>query len=186
MTLLILGLILWTVVHVFKRVAPDARARMDEAIGPGPARGVIAALLLLSVVLIVVGFRGAPFVAVYAPPSWGVHLNNLLMLGAVGLMGAGHSKGYARSWLRHPMLTAVLVWALAHLIVNGDLFSLVLFGWMGLWAIAEMVAIGAREPAWTRPEPGAAGDVRWVIVTLVVFAVITTVHTLLGYWPFPQ
>jgi hypothetical protein len=50
-----------------------------------------------------------------------------------------------------------------------------------------MVAIGAREPAWTRPEPGtAAGDVRWVIVTLVAFAVITTVHALLGYWPFPQ
>ena len=53
------------------------------------------------------GFRRAPFVAVYDPPSWGIHLNNLMMLVAVGLLGAGHSKGRARSWLRHPMLTAV-------------------------------------------------------------------------------
>ena len=187
MTLLVLGLILWTTVHVFKRVAPDARARMSEAMGAGPARGVVAVLLLVATVLIVVGFRGAPFVAVYDPPSWGVHLNNLLMLGAVGLLGAGHSKGYARSWLRHPMLTAVIVWAAAHLLVNGDRASLVLFGWMGLWALAEMALINAREPNWVRPEPGTtAGTIRWVVISLVVFVVITNVHSWLGYWPFPQ
>ena len=60
MTLLILGLVLWTVVHLLKRVAPDARARMDARMGAGPARGVIAGLLLLSVVLMIVGFRRAP------------------------------------------------------------------------------------------------------------------------------
>ena len=59
MTLLVVGLILWTVVHLFKRVAPGARAGMGEAIGAGPARGVIAGLLVLAVVLIVVGFRGS-------------------------------------------------------------------------------------------------------------------------------
>ena len=58
---------------------------------------------------------------------------------------------------------------------------------MGLWAVAEMALISAREPAWVRPAPGTtAGTVRWVVITLVVFAVITTVHTWLGYWPFPQ
>ena len=62
-----------------------------------------------------------------------------------------------------------------------------LFGWLGLWAVAEMLLINAREPAWVRPAPGTtAGDVRWVVITLVVFAVIATVHTWLGYWPFPQ
>ena len=187
MTLLVLGILIWVVVHLFKRVAPEARARMDARLGKGPARGVTAALLLLATLLIVIGFRRAPFVAVYDPPSWGIHLNNLMMLGAVALLGAGHSKGVARTWLRHPMLTAVVVWALAHLLVNGDRASLVLFGAMGLWAVAEMALISAREPAWVRPAPGTtAGTVRWIAITLVVFAVITTVHTWLGYWPFPQ
>jgi uncharacterized membrane protein len=187
MTLLVLGLILWTLVHVFKRVAPGARAAMDRAMGAGPARGVIAALLLLATVLMVVGFRRAPFVPVYDPPSWGIHLNNLMMICAVGLLGAGHSKGIARSWMRHPMLTAVLVWAVAHLLVNGDRASVLLFGWLGLWAAVEMLLISARAPAWVRPEPGTtAGTVRWVVISLVVFAVITAVHTWLGYWPFPQ
>jgi uncharacterized membrane protein len=186
-TLLVLGLILWTLVHVFKRVAPDARAAMDRSMGAGPARGVIAVLLLVGTVLMVVGFRRAPFVAVYDPPAWGIHLNNLLMICAVFLLGAGHSKGVARRWLRHPMLTAVAVWAVAHLLVNGDRASLVLFGWLGIWAVAEMLLINAREPVWVRPEPGTtAGTVRWVVISLVVFAVIVTVHTWLGYWPFPQ
>jgi uncharacterized membrane protein len=134
-----------------------------------------------------VGYRGAAFVPVYGPPGWGIHVNNLLMLGAVGLLGAGHSKGRARSWLRHPMLTAVVVWAVAHLLVNGDRASLVLFGWMGLWAVAEMALISAREPAWVRPATGTvAGDVRWVVITLVVFGVIVAVHAWLGYPPFPH
>jgi uncharacterized membrane protein len=187
MTLLVLGLILWTAVHLFKRVAPDARARMDAAMGAGPAKGVIAVLLLAATALIIIGFRRAPGAPVYLPPTWGVHLNNLLMLVAVGLLGAGHSKGRARSWLRHPMLAAVVVWAVAHLLVNGDAASLVLFGWMGLWAIAEMLTNNAREPIWQRPAPGTtAGDLRWAAITLVLFAVITAIHTWLGYWPFPQ
>ncbi|HRO10777.1 MAG TPA: NnrU family protein, partial [Amaricoccus sp.] len=96
-------------------------------------------------------------------------------------------KGVARTWMRHPMLTAVLIWAVAHLLVNGDRASLVLFGWLGLWAIAEMLLIGAREPAWVRPGPGTtAGTVRWVVISVVLFAVITAIHGWLGYWPFPQ
>ena len=141
----------------------------------------------LGLLLMVIGYRRAPFEPLYDPPSWGIHLNNLAMLVAVGLVGAGHSKGRARSWLRHPMLTGVVVWAIAHLLVNGDIASLLLFGWLGLWALASMALINAREPAWVRPAPGpASGDVRLVVITLVVFAVITTVHTWLGYWPFPQ
>ena len=187
MILLVLGVLIWIAVHLFKRLAPERRARMDAALGVGPARGVMAGLLLLATLLMVAGFRGAPFVAVYDPPAWGVHLNNLMMLAAIGLLGAGHSKGVARTWMRHPMLTAVVIWALAHLLVNGDLASLVLFGGMGLWAMAEMALISARAPAWVPPGPGStAGTVRWIGISLLVFAGITAVHAWLGYWPFPQ
>ena len=88
--------------------------------------------------LIVIGYRAAPFVAVYTPPAWTIHVNNLAMLGAVLLFGAGHPRGRVRTWLRHPMLTGVIIWALAHLLVNGDLASIVLFGGLGLWAAVSI------------------------------------------------
>jgi uncharacterized membrane protein len=187
MTLLVLGLVVWSLAHLFGRAAPGARAALARSMGTGPSKGVMALAIVVGVILIVVGFRGAPFVPVYDPPAWGIHVNNLMMLGAVALLGMGHSKSRARGWLRHPMLTAVVVWAIAHLLVNGDRASLVLFGWMGLWAVGSILLINAREPVWVRPAAGTvAGDVRLVIVTLVAFALITTVHAWLGYWPFPQ
>lgn len=186
MTLLVLGLIVWTAAHLFKRVAPGARASLAQALGAGPSRGVMAGSILVGLVLIVIGYRGAEVAPVYAPPSWGVHLNNLLMLIAVGLVGASHSKSRVRGWLRNPMLTGVVVWAVAHLLVNGDVASLVLFGWLGIWALASIVMIDAGDPVKPAPVASLAGDVRLGIITLVVFAVIVAIHTWLGYPPFPH
>jgi uncharacterized membrane protein len=187
MTLLVLGLILWTAAHLFKRVAPAARAGLTEAVGERPSKGVMALVILVSVVLMVVGYHAAPVTPVYTPPTWGIHVNNLAMFAAVLLMGAGQSKSHARAWLRNPMLTGVAVWALAHLVVNGDVASLVLFGWLGLWAVGSIALIDTQEPGWTRPQPGTtAGDVRLVVIAAVIYAVIAAIHTWLGYWPFPQ
>ncbi|MHA3914053.1 NnrU family protein [Halovulum sp. GXIMD14793] len=184
MGLLIAGLALWIAAHVFKRLAPGARAALQEKLGDG-SKGIVALVLLISVVLMVIGFRGSDFEPVYDPPSWGTHLNNLLMVIAVILMGMGSSKGRMRSWLRHPMLTGVMVWAAAHLLVNGDLSSVILFATIGAWALAEIVLINAREPVWDRPAPGpAAGDIRLLVISAVVFAVIAFIHNWLGYWPF--
>jgi uncharacterized membrane protein len=187
MWMLVLGLVFWTVAHMFKRAAPDARTGLAAAVGDGPSRAIMALGIAIGLVLIIVGYRRAPFEPVYDPPAWGIHLNNLLMLGAVALMGAGRSKGHTRSLLRHPMLTGVLVWAIAHLLVNGDLASLVMFGWLGAWAIASMLLINAREPVWVRPAPGpVSGDIRLAAIALGVYVVIAAIHTWLGYWPFPQ
>jgi uncharacterized membrane protein len=187
MTVLILGLLVWTAAHMFKRATPDARASLGQAMGAGPTKGIMAALIGVGLILIIWGYRRAPFVPVYDPPSWGIHLNNLLMLAAVFLLGAGRSRGHARSWLRHPMLAGVNVWAVAHLLVNGDQASLVMFGWLGAWAVASMLLINAREPVWQRPAPGPiAGDIRLALITVVVFGVIAAIHAWLGYWPFPS
>ena len=186
MTLLVFGLIVWTLAHAFKRLMPGARAGLARGLGAGPSKVVVALAILAGLVLIVIGYRQAPVVPVYAPPAWGIHLNNLLMLGAVALLGMGHSKGRARSWLRHPMLLSVVVWAIAHLLVNGDQASLIMFGWLGLWAITEIRVINAAEPDWVRPAPGPAkGDIRLAIITVVAFAVIVAIHTFLGYPPVP-
>lgn len=185
MLLLILGLLLWTAAHLLKRLAPDARQALTARFGEGGSKGVVAGAIGLGVLLMIVGYRMADFTNVYTTPSWTVHLNNLMMLGSVALFGMGSSKGRARTWLRHPMLTGVLVWALAHLIVNGDLASVVLFGWLALWSVGEMALINAKTGPWDRPEPGpASGDVRLVIISVVVFVVIGLIHGWLGYWPF--
>jgi uncharacterized membrane protein len=95
------------------------------------------------------------------------------------------TKGRLRGAMRHPQLTAVKVWAVAHLLVNGDLASLILFGGLLVWAVLEVVMIN-RSEAWVRPAPGEAKkDILLVVITIVMFLAITFVHNWLGVWPFP-
>ena len=185
MTLLILGLVVWSLAHAFKRAVPGERAALTEKIGAGPSRGVMAALIAAGLLLMIFGYRSAPYVAVYTPPGWAIHVNNLLMLIAVLLFGASHSKSRIRGWLRNPMLSGVVLWAIAHLLVNGDLASLVLFGGLGTWAVVTIVLIDASSD-WAPPAPGPVmAEVRLGVITLVVFGVIVAIHTWLGYPPFP-
>tara|TARA_R110002124_G_scaffold124678_4_gene283768 strand:+ start:1443 stop:2009 length:567 start_codon:yes stop_codon:yes gene_type:complete len=186
MTILVLGVALWWAAHLLKSVTPRLRDGMTERMGEAGARGAIAGLVLLSVVLMVVGFVWAPFQHLYTPPSWAVHVNNVAMLVAIYLLGLGHSSGRARRWLRHPMLLGVIVWAGAHLLANGDLAALILFGGLAAWAIVSMLLINMREGAWRRPDAGSArGDVKHIVLTVVIFAVFAGVHMLVGPSPFP-
>lgn len=181
MTLLILGLALWIAGHFFKRALPGVREGLGDA-----GKGVSAVIILAGVVLMVIGYRGWYSDLAYVPPSWGIHLNNLLMLVSVFLFGLGSSKSPLRSKMRHPMLTGVIVWAVAHLLVNGDWASVVLFGTLAVWAVAEMLVINAKEPVYHRFEGGSlGGTVRLFVISIVVFAVIAGIHAWIGYWPFP-
>ncbi|WP_397544034.1 NnrU family protein [Roseovarius salis] len=180
MAYLVLGLVLWFAGHLFKRVAPDMRAGMGNA-----GKALAALVILAGLVLMVVGYRGAEFVNLWFPPAWTVHLNNLLMLVAVFVYGMSATKGRLRGRMRHPQLTAVKIWAVAHLLVNGDLASVVLFGGLLAWAVVEVIVINRTE-VWVRPEPGPARkDALLVAITLVMFGAITWIHNWLGVWPFP-
>lgn len=180
MQILVLGLILWLASHLFGRLVPGLRARM----GVLPGKMTVTVLSLAAVLLMVIGYRRAEVVPVYAPlPGMG-HLTDLLMLVALFLFGLSHSKGRLRAHLRHPMLWSVVVWAVAHLLVNGDAASLVLFGGLGLWAVASMLLINAQE-AWERPAPGGLrSDAIALAVALVLYAAIAGIHIWLGHNPF--
>lgn len=184
MTLLTLGVALWWVAHLFKRIAPGLRA----ALGEGPGKGIVALALLGSVVLMVIGYRSVETPArLYTPPDWGRHLNNLAMYVAIVLFGMGSSTGRMRTWLRHPMLTGFALWALSHLLVRGDTASAVLFGGLGLWAVISIPLISARQGPWTRPEPGpVVGDIRLLVIAAALYAVIVLIHwQIFGLYPFP-
>jgi uncharacterized membrane protein len=186
--LLIVGLLLFAGVHLFRRTMPAKRAEIADLLGgEGPARGAIALLLVLAIVLMVVGYQRMPYIHVFTPPAWTIHVNNLLMLVAFALIGMGHSKGRSRSWFRHPMLMGVTVWAFAHVIVNGHLAALILFLGLAAWANVHMALINATEPDWKRPEPGGiGGDLVLIAITLVLFTVTAAIHAWLGVWPFPR
>ncbi len=188
MTLMILGLALWWASHMFPIFLSGPRAAVIARLGAGPYKGLFALVSLAAIVLMVTGYRQAEFTTVWTPPAWTMHLNNLLMLLAIFLIGAKNAKSSAKHYVRHPMLAGVALWTVAHLLVNGDLASILLFGGLLVWALHAMIGTNARDGAWERPPKGdRAGLVRHGIITVVVFAVIVAIHgPLLGVYTFPQ
>lgn len=187
MALLILGVLEWSVVHWLKRLAPGLRAAMTQRMG-GASNGVIALLLVLSVVLMVLGYRQADFIPVWEPPSFFRHINNLLMLLAFYCFGASARKT-DRVWLgtkiRHPQLTGFIIWAVAHLLVNGDLASVILFGGLLLWAVISIGLINRASGPWTPPpQAPVKSEIVLVVITLVLFSIVAGIHLALGVSPF--
>lgn len=180
MTVLILGLLLWVGAHFFKRVAPASRAAMGEK-GKGP----IALILFGSIAFFVVGYRMADTVHLWDRAGWATPVNNILMVLALYFTTPGPKKGALFHKMRHPMLTGFLIWVVAHLLVNGDLASLVLFGGLGLWAIAQIIVINRAEPDYTpNPKGSIAKDGMFFGISILLVGVIGYIHTLFGLTPF--
>jgi len=176
MTWLILGLLLWTGAHLFKRICPERR----EALGK-KGRPLIAVAVVASVVFIIIGYRQAEQTSLYALPIWAWYLNNGLMLIALFLMDAGRVKGLARTYIRHPMLTGVVTWSIAHLLVNGDTTSLILFGGLGIWALVQMAVINHAEGPWQVPEKGSiTRDALVALIAVALYVLIVGIHYWLG------
>ena len=180
MAYLILGLVLWTAGHIFKRIAPAMRAGLG-----GAGKGVAALAILAGVVLMVVGYRAAEGAVFWGRHPATVGINNLLMLLSVYMFAAAGMKTALARKMRHPMLGGVKVWALAHLLVNGDVPSFVLFGGLIAWAVVQMIVINKAEPDWTRPAPaGKSKEAIAVVAAIIVYGGIAGVHYALGYPAF--
>ena len=174
---LVLGLLLWRGARFFKRAFPRQRSKMGKA-----GAGVVVALIVASIVLMVIGYGDAKFVYLYEFPREIWHVNNFLMLVAIFFMDVGKVNGIIRTMVRHPMLLGVVIWTVAHLLVNGDLASLILFGGLGLWAMAEMVIINRAEGPWSPPARGhISKDLRGVALAMILYAIIVGVHYWMGY-----
>lgn len=178
--LLILGVALWSGAHLFKRFAPDRRAAMGER-----GKGLVSVLLLVSIVLMVLGYRGAETVVLWSAPGFFTHLNNLLMLGALYLYVASVLRTRITIKMRHPQLIGVKIWALAHLLVNGDVASVILFGGLMAWAVVSVIKINRAQRDWVRPPVASLGkELIAVVITFIALLGIGWVHTWLGYWPY--
>lgn len=173
MTLLIVGLVLFLGVHSVSIVADGWRNRTAVKIGAGPWRGLYSVLAAAGLVLIVLGYDAARAdpVVVYAPPIWMRHVAMLLMMFVFPLLLAAYFPGWIKGAIAHPMLVGVKTWAFAHLLANGMLADVVLFGSVLVWAVADRISLKRRIQ---RPVPGAPpgpwNDTIVVVGGLAVYA----------------
>lgn len=150
------GLALFFLAHIIPTL-PAVRTRLVRWTGRGVYRALFALLSLAGLVLIVRGYgemhglsRGNP--QLWVSPRWVKHVVLLLMIPAVILLLAAYVPSRIRTAVRHPMLTAVIIWAFGHLLANGDLASVLLFGSFLAFAVYDRVSVASR------PSPGPLGN----------------------------
>ena len=173
MTLLVLGLLLFLGIHSVSIVAPGWRDTQAARLGVLPWKAIYSVISLVGFVLLVIGYsaaRQSP-VVLYTPPTSMRHLAALLMLPVFPLLIAAYMPGRIKAAVKHPMLLAVKFWALAHLLANGTLADVLLFGGFLAWAVADRISVKRRP---LRPIPGApaskANDLIAVVGGLLVYA----------------
>jgi uncharacterized membrane protein len=170
MTLLIVGLIVFFAAHMIP-VLGGLRTRLVGMLGEGAYKGLFSLAALAGLVMIVIGFGQRDFVPVFDPPTWARHLAYLLMIPAFILLAAAYIPSRIRTATKHPMLAATKIWAFSHLLANGDLGSILLFGAFLAWAVIDRISVKRRDalgPLGARTG-GLGGDVAAVGIGLAAY-----------------
>lgn len=165
MILLSLGVLLWAVTHLFVAKGVDARSAVIGKIGLGPYKGLFSLTLVLALVLIVFGWQATPPTLLWAPPAGMRHATMTLMPFAVILFISARAPTDIKQIIRHPQLTGVKLWAVAHLLSNGETRSVILFGGLLAWAVLEVIFINRRDGAWKKP--ARVGGLKTTISALI-------------------
>lgn len=172
MDILVTGLILFFAVHSISIISEPWRNRMVRRIGEMPWQGIYSVLAIIGFILIVQGYgiaRQNP-VILYTPPSWLRHITLILMIFVFPLLFATYIPGKIRDTVKHPMLLAVKIWAVAHLLVNGSLADVVLFGSFLAWAVADRISMKHRIQRPVTPiKSNGFNDVIALILGMVVY-----------------
>ena len=185
MTVLILGLIIFLGAHSVRIFADDWRTRQIASLGALPWKGLYSGVSAVGLVLIVWGYglaRAQPLV-LWAPPVWARHVTGLLNVLAFVLLAAAYVPGNRiKAAFGHPMILGVKVWAFAHLLANGTLNAVVLFGAFLAWAVADFASARRRDRAAGAVYPAGtlSRDVAAVAGGLAAWAVFA--FLLHGWW----
>ncbi len=182
MALLLAGLILFLGIHTLGTLR-ELRTALIGGVGEGPYKGLYSLVSAAGLLLIVWGFaryRDTAYVQVWNPPSWLHPIVLVLMWFAFVALAAAYSPaGWIKGTLRHPMLVGVKSWALAHLLADGDLGALVLFGAFLAWAVYDRIAVKRRGDMGAPPSRFVTGDVIALAVGSVVYAAMFWLHPML-------
>lgn len=148
MTLLVLGIVLFLGIHTVP-MAQGLRRSVQGLVTPAGYQVLFAIVSALGLVLIVMGYgqmqgQGRLNPEIYTPPIWLRHITLLLMWPAMVLLVAAYVPSRIRTKAKHPMLAGIKLWAFAHLLANGDLASLILFGSFLAWAVVDRISVKRR------------------------------------------
>jgi len=189
MTLLIIGIIVMIGIHLVPAF-PEVRERLVGQLGQNGYRLLFSVVSTLGLVLLIWGFARAPVIQVWVPPDWTRYVAMVLMLPVFVLLIAAYVPGQIKAKVKNPFLDAISTWALAHLIANGDLASIILFGSFLVYSVFDRIAL-KRRPATglvTVAETGQGrNDVIAVVGGLLLYvAFLVWLHPLLiGTSPLP-
>ncbi len=185
LAILILGLAVFIGAHGFVTFR-EPRAALLARFGEGLYKALFSVVAAIGLVLIVYGYglyRSTDWIPIWDPPRWTRHASALLMLFSIIFVLAAYLPGHIKRTLKHPMLAGVKLWAFAHLISNGDLGSIVLFGSLLAWAVYARIAVKRRERTEPRPAVVVSGwrndAVAVVVGVIVYFALGYIFHPLL-------
>ncbi|HEV2553221.1 MAG TPA: NnrU family protein [Bosea sp. (in: a-proteobacteria)] len=185
MLLLILGLVLFLGMHAVT-MKRDLRARLIERLGAGGYKGLYSAVSILGFGLLIYGYglqRAAGYTVVWEPPVWTRHLALLLNLPIFILLAVGRRPSWLLSRVKHPMLLAVKIWATAHLLANGDLGSLLLFGGFLAWAVMARISVKRRPEEIARL--AAMGTVAFGRRDVIAIAAGLVLYVVFALWLHP-
>jgi uncharacterized membrane protein len=171
--ILILGLVLFIGAHVFVTLRPQREASIKR-IGEGPYKALFALVAIAGVVLIAWGYglyRESEWIEVWRPPAWTRHVTVLLTWPAIICVTAAYIPGNIKRTLKHPMLVGIKLWAVAHLISNGDLGSIILFGSLLAWAVYDRITLKRRSDPGAPPIPvgGRRNDLIAIVVGTIFY-----------------
>lgn len=165
---LISGLAVFFAGHAMP-MAARRRAALARRIGDGTVKLIVSAISLIGLLLTIWGFANRPIAPVWSPPIWTQHLTLTLMIPAMILLAAAYlPRGKVRAATRHPMLLAVKIWAVAHLIANGDLWAMVMFLAFLLWAGADRASVAKRDRAAGVTRDIAGASLVWDVAAIGV------------------
>jgi uncharacterized membrane protein len=177
MTLLILGIAIWSAAHLFPALAENRRNELVARIGEPRYKLVFTVIILASLGLMITGWKEADYVPVFEAAVSLRVVTLVLMLISLLLFVASATKNNLKRRLRHPQMTAVIIWSIAHLLSNGDAASLVLFGGLGVWAAIEIITINRRDGQWQKPARQARkNDIATLAVGLAAFVTLLLLH----------
>jgi uncharacterized membrane protein len=175
MFILLLGLSMFSVVHLFSMLMPAARTYLKMQVGEGPFKGAYSLVAVAGVALIIWGYHivaNGPEAGdlVYEPAAGNRHITMLLVLLAFIGIGASHGKGYIKTWVRQPMAVGVALWSVGHLLSNGRRYDLYIFGTFLALAVLDFILCTARGKAPTH-QPVLRSDIIAVVAGVILYAV---------------